>query len=84
MSQAFTESEFEAYLDEALSPEDMAAVEEAKASGKVTVHDWPAEERAKFRSIAVGEWEKSASASEASQKVYDTLVGYLKDNGLLN
>ena len=32
MSQAFTESELEAYLDEALSPEDMAAVEEALRS----------------------------------------------------
>lgn len=76
--------EFAQFQVNALAEKDMAAVEEAKASGKVTVHDWPAEERAKFRSIAVGEWEKSASASEASQKVYDTLVGYLKDNGLLN
>ena len=76
--------EFAVFQVDALAKNDMAAVEEAKASGKVTVHDWPAEERAKFRSIAMGEWEKSASASPASQKVYDTLVAYLKENGLLN
>lgn len=67
-----------------LAERDLAAVEAAKAGGKVTVHDWPAEERAKFRAIATGEWEKAASASPASQKVYDTLVAYLKDAGLLN
>ncbi len=76
--------EFARFQVASLAENDMAAVEEAKASGKVTVHDWPAEERARFRAIAVGEWEKSASASEASQKVYDALVAYLKDNGLLN
>ncbi|PRY20983.1 TRAP-type mannitol/chloroaromatic compound transport system substrate-binding protein [Aliiruegeria haliotis] len=67
-----------------LAERDMTAVEAAKAGGKVTVHDWPAEERAKFRGIATGEWEKAASASPASQKVYDTLVAYLKSAGLLN
>jgi TRAP-type C4-dicarboxylate transport system substrate-binding protein len=76
--------EFAQFQVNALAEKDLAAVEEAKASGEVTVHDWPAEERAKFRAIAMGEWEESASASPASQKVYDTLVGYLKANGLIN
>lgn len=67
-----------------LAERDLAAVEEAKASGEVVVHDWPAEERAKFRAIAMGEWEKAATASANSQKVYDTLTSYLKENGLLN
>jgi TRAP-type C4-dicarboxylate transport system substrate-binding protein len=67
-----------------LAERDLAAVEAAKAGGEVTVHDWPAEERAKFRAIATGEWEKAASASPASQKVYDTLVAYLESAGLLN
>ena len=63
---------------------DLAAVVAAKASGEVTVHDWPATERAKFRTIATGEWEKLATRSENAQKVYDTLTAYLKGAGLLN
>ncbi len=69
-----------AALDEA----DQAAVEEAKAAGDITIHDWSDEERAKFRQIAQGEWEKVAERSENSQKVYDTLTAYLKENGLMN
>ncbi|MFQ6551864.1 TRAP transporter substrate-binding protein [Aestuariibius insulae] len=69
---------------EALAEADQAAIAEAEASGEVTIHDWPAEERARFRSIATTEWEKAASASDASQKVYDTLTAYLESNGLLN
>jgi TRAP-type mannitol/chloroaromatic compound transport system substrate-binding protein len=67
----------------ALAANDLKAVEEAKASGKVTVADWPAEERAKFRTIATGEWAKVAERSENARKVYDTLTGYLKENGLM-
>ncbi|EYD72773.1 TRAP transporter substrate-binding protein [Limimaricola hongkongensis] len=66
-----------------LNAADEAAVEEAKAGGEVTVHDWSDEERAKFRQIAMGEWEKVAARSDKAQKVYDTLTGYLKDNGLI-
>ncbi|ETX28852.1 TRAP transporter substrate-binding protein [Roseivivax isoporae] len=68
----------------ALAEADQAAVEEAKASGEVTVHDWSDEERAKFRSIAQGEWEKVAQRSENAQKVYDALTAYLESQGLLN
>ncbi len=68
----------------ALKEADEAAVEEAKASGDVTVHDWSDEERAKFRSIAQGEWKKVAERSENAQKVYDTLTTYLRDEGLMN
>jgi TRAP-type mannitol/chloroaromatic compound transport system substrate-binding protein len=67
----------------ALAARDMKAVEEAKASGKVTVTDWPAEERAKFRTIATGEWEKVATRSPNAQRVYDVLTSYLKENGLM-
>lgn len=49
----------------------------------VVVHDWSAEERAKFRSIARGQWEGAAAASPNSQKVYDTLVAYLQEKGLM-
>lgn len=61
---------------------DAAAIEEAKAQG-ATIHDWPDEERAKFRTIATGEWEKVATESESAQKVYDTLTSFLREEGLL-
>lgn len=67
----------------ALAASDLKAVEEAKASGKITVTDWPAEERAKFRTIATGEWAKVAERSDNARKVYDTLTGYLKEKGLM-
>ncbi|MEA5162724.1 TRAP transporter substrate-binding protein [Cereibacter johrii] len=66
-----------------LHQRDLEAVEAAKAGGKITVHDWSDEERAKFRGIARGEWEKVASQSEMAQKVYDTLVAHLTDKGLM-
>ena len=67
----------------ALAEADAKAVEEAKAGGKITVHDWPAEERAKFRGIAKGEWEKVSAGSENAKKVYDTLTAYLTEKGLM-
>ncbi len=66
-----------------LAERDMAAVE-AASGGEVTVHDWSAEERARFRAIARTEWEAAAEASENSRKVYDALTAYLEKNGLLN
>ena len=68
----------------ALAAKDLEAVEAAKAGGEVTVHDWPAEERNKFRTIATGEWAKVAERSENAQRVYDVLTGYLKENGMMN
>ena len=68
----------------ALREADEAAVAEAEASGEITVHDWPAEERNRFRSIAMGEWEKAAERSDSSRQVYDTLTEYLQSAGLLN
>ncbi|WP_194098546.1 TRAP transporter substrate-binding protein [Marivivens aquimaris] len=77
-------TEFATMQVAALREADMAAVAEAQASGDITVHDWSAEERAKFRTIATGEWEKVAARSENAQRVYDTLTTYLADAGLLN
>ena len=68
----------------ALRQADEAAVAEARAAGDVTVHDWPADERAAFRTIAQGEWEKVAGGSENARMVYDTLTGYLRENGLVS
>jgi len=68
---------------EVLQKRDEEAVQKAKEGGKIHIHDWPAEERAKFRKIAQGEWKKVAEESENAQKVYDTLEAYLKEKGLM-
>ncbi|SLN46260.1 Lactate-binding periplasmic protein precursor [Roseivivax jejudonensis] len=75
--------EFAQMQIETLREADQEAVAEAKESGDVTVHDWSDEERAKFRQIAQGEWEKVAERSENAQKVYDTLTTYLTEEGLM-
>lgn len=66
-----------------LKERDLAAVAAAKQTGDVTIHDWPAEERAKFRGIARGEWAKVAEQSKMAQKVYQTLNAYLESKGLI-
>ncbi len=66
-----------------LNEADEASVLEAKEGGEVTVHDWSEEERAKFRQIAMGEWEKVAERSDNAKKVYETLTSYLTENGLI-
>ncbi|WP_404402008.1 hypothetical protein [Pelagibacterium halotolerans] len=48
----------------ALAEADEAAVAEAEASGDVTVHNWPEEERAKVRAIAMREGESVAEQSQ--------------------
>lgn len=67
-----------------LAERDEAAVAEAQADPNITVHNWPDEERARFRAIAKTQWEKAADASENSRKVYDALTTYLRDAGLMN
>ncbi|WP_380058048.1 TRAP transporter substrate-binding protein [Falsihalocynthiibacter sp. SS001] len=67
----------------ALAERDLAAVEEAKNGGEVTVIDWSAEERAKFREIAASQWIEIAGKSDNAQRVYDVLSEYLKSNGLM-
>ena len=67
----------------ALAEADEAAVEKAREGGTITIHDWSDEERAKFRKIAQGEWEKVASQSPAAQRVYDALTTYLSEKGLV-
>ncbi|MBO6551675.1 MAG: TRAP transporter substrate-binding protein [Roseitalea sp.] len=86
MQAALEESVAEFALSQvaALAAKDEEAVAAAKAGGEVTVHDWPAEERAKFRTIATGEWAKVAERSENAQRVYEVLTGYLKENGMMN
>ncbi|PWI31779.1 C4-dicarboxylate ABC transporter substrate-binding protein [Vibrio albus] len=62
---------------------DAKAVKEAQANPDITIHNWPAEERKKFRQIAMGEWEKYAEQSPNAKKVYNSITTYLKGAGLL-
>lgn len=66
-----------------LKAKDEAAVAEARTNPEITIHDWSAEERAKFRTIAVDQWQTVADKSENAQKVYDTLTAYLQSNGMM-
>lgn len=66
-----------------LKAADDKAVEEAKADPNITIHDWSAEERKKFRAIAQSQWEVFAKRSPNAQKVYDSVTKYLKEKGLL-
>ncbi|HIC65738.1 MAG: TRAP transporter substrate-binding protein [Paracoccus sp. (in: a-proteobacteria)] len=85
LQQVMTQSvaDFAQRQIKALAEADEKAVAAAKEGGKIMIHDWSDEERAKFRKIAMGEWEKVASQSPAAQKVYDTLTAYLNEKGLV-
>ncbi|WP_420002638.1 TRAP transporter substrate-binding protein [Arenibacterium sp. LLYu02] len=67
----------------ALRDKDMAAVATARGDSRMTIHDWPQEERAAFRAIAVSQWEKVAAGSANAGKVFDLLTGYLSAQGML-
>lgn len=66
-----------------LAMKDLQAVAEAQKIEGVVITNWPAAERARFRGIATGQWTSVAEQSDNAQKVYDTLVAYLTDQGLL-
>ncbi|QGZ34652.1 TRAP transporter substrate-binding protein [Stappia indica] len=67
-----------------LSMNDLKTYAEASADPNITVHNWPADERARFRTIAMDQWAKIADRSDNARKVYDTLTAYLKSQGMLN
>ncbi|MEM6412384.1 MAG: TRAP transporter substrate-binding protein [Pseudomonadota bacterium] len=66
-----------------LAMRDAIAVAEANANPDITVHNWSAAERAKFRAIAKSQWVDVAGQSENAQQVYEVLTGYLTEQGLL-
>lgn len=63
--------------------QDRKIAAEQRAGDDVTVIDWSTEERAKFRSIAVGAWEDFAKKSPLAQEALDVHVNYMKSVGLL-
>lgn len=66
-----------------LAMRDAVAVAQAIQNPDITVHNWSAEERAKFRAIAKTQWEDVAQQSANAQKVYEVLTTYLSEQGLL-
>ncbi len=62
--------------------QDVEAVAKAKAAG-IHVTDWSAEERAKFRKIAVGQWDSLTSQSPLAKEYADKLSAFLKSQGLI-
>ncbi|MBL4647306.1 MAG: TRAP transporter substrate-binding protein [Rhizobiales bacterium] len=59
------------------------AAAEASAMEGMVIHNWSAEERAKFRAIATEQWKAVAKGSDNAQKAYDTILAYLLDQGLI-
>lgn len=55
---------------------DDMALAEAREGGLITVHNWSAEEREKFRKIAQQEWLKYSEKSANAKKVYNALVAW--------
>ena len=66
-----------------LAMADKKAVREARDNPDITVHNWSAEERRKFRTIAREQWKKYAEQSPNAEKVYQSVTGYLESQGLL-
>lgn len=61
---------------------DLEAVADAQAKG-ITIHNWSADERAKFRAIARDQWVEIAGQGANAQKVFESLTSYMKSQGLL-
>lgn len=66
-----------------LAMADLEAVREARDNTDITIHDWSADERRKFRAIARDQWKAYAEQSPNAEKVYQSVTGYLEAQGLL-
>lgn len=66
-----------------LDLQDQAQVAADKAGGDITVVNWPATERAKFREIATKAWEETAGKSSEARSALDAHYEYMKSIGLL-
>ncbi len=75
--------DFARQMTSALKMADLKAVAAVRARGDVTIHDWPAEERNKFRAIAMTEWKKFSEKSPNAKKVYEVLTKFLSESGML-
>ena len=75
--------DFASNMTSQLAMRDAVAVAEANANPEITVHNWSAAERAKFRAIAKSQWMAVAEQSANAQRVFDVLTAYLNEQGLL-
>lgn len=66
-----------------LDMQSVKAVALARKTEGLVVHNWSGAERARFRAIAIEQWKEVAKGSDNAQKAYNTIVAYLKDQGLL-
>lgn len=62
--------------------DDEAAAAELTKAG-VTLHNWSAEDRGKFRAVAQQVWADWSKRTPLAGKAYDSHVGYMKSVGLL-
>ncbi|MCS4503629.1 Lactate-binding periplasmic protein [wastewater metagenome] len=62
---------------------DLKAVAKARKNDDIEIIDLPKAERAKFRRIAQKEWANWAEKNEMCQKVYDSVVAFLKQRDLM-
>ena len=63
--------------------EDQKIADAQRKGGDITIIDWPKEERAKFREIAVGAWEDFAKKSPMAKEALDAHLKYMRSTGLL-
>lgn len=85
IQQIFTTSvrDFANDISTQLAMADVEAVNEAREDPSITLHDWSAEERKKFRAIAREQWKIYAEQSPNAQKVYESVSEFLESQGLL-
>jgi TRAP-type C4-dicarboxylate transport system substrate-binding protein len=67
-----------------LDLQDRIQVAKDKAGGDITIVDWPQAERDKFRKLAAGVWEETASKSPEARAALDAHFKYMKTIGLLD
>jgi TRAP-type mannitol/chloroaromatic compound transport system substrate-binding protein len=70
-------------LMQQLELSDKELVAKDKASGAVTIIDWPQAERDKLRKIAEGAWKAYAASSPLATEAYESITAYLKRAGML-
>ncbi|KXF82938.1 TRAP transporter substrate-binding protein DctP [Enterovibrio coralii] len=83
--QALTDWFYLAYADllNALDEQDKTLVARDQADENIEVIDWTQEERDKFRRIAQGAWEETASKSPEAKAALEAHYNYMRENGLL-
>ena len=74
--------DFNRDMVERIAMQDAAVVADAEANG-IELIDWSAEDRRKFREVAVGVWAEYGARSPMAQRVYDSHIAFLERLGLL-